>query len=142
MHYLKIGIDYNAISLYPLSCKCFSQMKVNSNYTIPRPGYLSGMNIYILGNSVFRHYSFSMLAYLEGLPRDISINRTEEKSSCQGSGMYASCSHYSQAAQTMIKFSWNIKLGNNTCDDLRRDVSMPFFVCSYCRNLFIYYIFD
>ena len=86
---------------------------------------LSDCNVYIFGNSVFRHYSFSLLAFLEGLEHDISFNRTAEKSSCVRSGPMSSCNHYSQTSQTLIRFFWNIKMGNTTCDDLRRDVRPP-----------------
>ena len=45
-----------------------------------------------------------------------------EKSTCKGQLGQSSCDHYSTKSETFIRFFWNIKLGNNTCDDIRRDV--------------------
>lgn len=68
-----------------------------------------------------RHYSYSILGYLNGLEHDISINRTAEKSTCKGVLGQSSCDLYSTKSETYIRFFWNMKFGNNTCDDLRRD---------------------
>lgn len=82
---------------------------------------LQGINIYVIGNSVMRHYSFSLLSYLNGIPQDISLNRTEEKSTCNGVLGMSSCDHYSAKSKSFIRFLWKQYIGNGTCDDLKRD---------------------
>jgi hypothetical protein len=82
---------------------------------------IHGNNVFLFGNSVIRHYSFSILGIANGNLRDISMNRTEEKTTCTGELGDSSCTHYSVKPKTLISFFWKQNMGEITCEDFGRD---------------------
>lgn len=59
---------------------------------------------------------------MDGLDSDLSMNRQQEKSTCNGVLGQSSCDLMSEESQTFLRFFWNQHLGNTTCADLRRDI--------------------
>lgn len=81
-----------------------------------------GRNVYLMGNSVIRHYSFTILSFLEGMAEDLSMDRQHEKSICHDELDTDTCSHYTKNGDTAIHFKWKNFLGLETLYDDGRDI--------------------
>lgn len=71
------------------------------------------LKIYLLGNSVVRHYSFSILAALSKLKSDISGDRAYERDHCGGVLGTNHCSHHLDCennTQIDVSFLWKMYL--------------------------------
>lgn len=89
-------------------------------------------NIYILGNSVFRHYSFTLAQAFREFKEDSMIERHTEKSICQGVLGTASCDHFIEDKDIMIRFMWKNLFGQFVAyDDLERDACGASFYLNY-----------
>ena len=97
----------------------------------PKPLNLSNLirrNYWLLGNSVTRHYSFSIRDILQGTENDVMVNRTEEKSACKGILGTKSCvlsviANGPAHGTSRIKFGWKNYFGEELAwDDTSRDI--------------------
>jgi hypothetical protein len=94
---------------------------LNDTSHIPLSSRLRNITVFFIGNSVVRHYSFSFTALLNGLQDDVSLDRGKEKHSCVDVIGVKSCDHFSDQANTHVKFLWNNHIGRMICDDIERD---------------------
>jgi len=85
-------------------------------------------NYWLLGNSVTRHYSFSIRDILQGRESDTIVNRAHEKSACKGILGTKSCVLNAIASDpnqgtSRIKFGWKNYFGEDPAwDDTSRDI--------------------
>jgi hypothetical protein len=63
-----------------LAFQCYQNILKSLSFNVSN---VYNTTIFLLGNSVIRHYSFSLFAIIEGLHEDISLNRQIEKHLCR-----------------------------------------------------------
>ena len=84
-----------------------------------------GRHLYILGNSVYRHYSFAVPMIFDNVYNSSLIKpRSDEKNICQGDLHVQSCDHYTRNRDTMVRFMWKNLIGSEMplYDDSDRDI--------------------
>jgi hypothetical protein len=84
-----------------------------------------GRNLYIFGNSVYRHYSFAVPMLFDSVYNSSSIlPRAHEKNACQGDLDDTSCDHFTMNRDTMVRFMWKNFIGYEQPlhDDSGRDI--------------------
>ena len=103
------GGDYNA-------SYCLSNIDVNASM-------FAGRNVYMLGNSVIRHYSFSVISYLNYMVSDISMDRQKEKKKCTNQVGVSHCDHITANKDTKVSFYWRNVIGlYERLHDDRKDI--------------------
>ena len=84
-----------------------------------------GRNLYILGNSVYRHYAFAIPMLFDHIYNKSSIQPREyEKELCHGDLDDNSCDQYTENKDTIVRFMWKNFIGYSSpiYDDSDRDV--------------------
>ena len=94
-----------------------------------------GRNIFLLGNSVIRHYSFTISSFLDGKHHDISLDREHEKQICGGIKKTNSCKHPTKNGDTCISFMWQNIVGYSSLYDDKRDICSKYSSTRACYKV-------
>lgn len=124
------------LSLIPAPINCDDQLStkfIDNKYFYKDPLNIQNLNLtylntkryFFFGNSVNRHYAFSLKDILQGHSNDTNMDRITEKASCVGELGTASCALYpvSSYGQTEIIFGWKYYIGvDESFEDPGRDI--------------------
>ena len=93
-----------------------SQCYTNTSIDFPK-AFRNKRNVYMIGNSVTRHYSFELYKMIDNISYTSYMGnqsgRLHEKGLCGGILGSSSCDHYTTNKDTLIRFIWHDVISYN-----------------------------